>query len=526
MYIKYEGWSVEEDKVGKYFSGSGILFPRQFIRNGVTSKAKAYNMALFCLLVLFILSGSSMAAEPALPSGLGGGQEGSKGQEPQLPAGLGRGQESGEEKDDEPSLPQGLSGSGAETDTDDKQPRDRSTWEQALDWPVFGFLDARAGPRLHSDDVQSEDVTLAEARLQLETEKYWAAADMQLDVTSDFVLDGVEEEGNIDLRQLRLTWTPISSVDIRAGRQVLSWGTGDQLFINDLFPKDWQSFLIGRDEEYLKAPGDAIRLGWFTDVMNFNLVYTPQFDPDRYISGERLSFFHPGLGRIAGAENEISTDEPDDWFTDDEWALRAYRTIGRYSADVYAYFGYWKSPGGTDPASGKSIFPELNVYGASVQGPVGPGIGNIEIGYYDSCQDRDGDDPFINNSEFRFLAGYEQELAHELTGSMQYYLEHMLDYGSYRDVLPAGMEPRDEDRQVLTLRLTKLLLNQDLTLSLFTFYSPTDQDVYIRPNVSYEWTDSWTVEAGGNIFQGEHEWTFFGQFEDNSNLYAAVRYSF
>lgn len=512
--------------MGKYFSGSGILFPRQFIRNGVTSKAKAYNMALFCLLVLFILSGSSMAAEPALPSGLGGGQEGSKGQEPQLPAGLGRGQESGEEKDDEPSLPQGLSGSGAETDTDDKQPRDRSTWEQALDWPVFGFLDARAGPRLHSDDVQSEDVTLAEARLQLETEKYWAAADMQLDVTSDFVLDGVEEEGNIDLRQLRLTWTPISSVDIRAGRQVLSWGTGDQLFINDLFPKDWQSFLIGRDEEYLKAPGDAIRLGWFTDVMNFNLVYTPQFDPDRYISGERLSFFHPGLGRIAGAENEISTDEPDDWFTDDEWALRAYRTIGRYSADVYAYFGYWKSPGGTDPASGKSIFPELNVYGASVQGPVGPGIGNIEIGYYDSCQDRDGDDPFINNSEFRFLAGYEQELAHELTGSMQYYLEHMLDYGSYRDVLPAGMEPRDEDRQVLTLRLTKLLLNQDLTLSLFTFYSPTDQDVYIRPNVSYEWTDSWTVEAGGNIFQGEHEWTFFGQFEDNSNLYAAVRYSF
>ncbi|MGM0540278.1 MAG: hypothetical protein ACQERT_13895 [Thermodesulfobacteriota bacterium] len=499
----------------------------QFLCN--TIRGTIHVTALSLIFLFFVVSYPALAAEPDLPAGLGGAKKEGTAAEPQLPSGLEGTTQGGEEAaESEPSLPQGLSGAGdgAETETDEQQPRDTSFWEQALDWPVYGFFDARVGPRLHSDAAQSEDATLAEARLQLETEKYWAAPDMQLDVTSDFVLDGIEEEGDIDLRQLRLTWTPTPSVDIRAGRQVLSWGTGDQLFINDLFPKDWQSFLIGRDEEYLKAPGDAVRLGWFTDVMNFNLVYTPQFDPDRYISGERLSFFHPGLGRIAGAKNEIKTDEPDDWFTDDEWALRAYRTIGRYTTALYAYFGYWKSPGGTDPSSGKSIFPELNVYGASVQGPAGPGIGNIEVGYYDSRQDSDGDDPFINNSELRLLAGYEQELAHELTGSVQYYLEHMLDYGSYRDALPAGMEARDEDRQVITLRLTKLLLNQDLTLSLFTFYSPTDQDIYIRPNVSYEWTDSWTVEAGGNIFQGEQEWTFFGQFEDNSNLYAAVRYSF
>jgi hypothetical protein len=157
---------------------------------------------------------------------------------------------------------------------------------------------------------------------------------------------------------------------------------------------------------------------------------------------------------------------------------------------------------------------------------VGPGIGNIEIGYYDSERDRNGDDPFVNNSELRLLVGYEQELAHELTGSVQYYLEHMQDYSAYRDSLPPGMEARDEDRQVLTLRLTKLLLSQDLTLSFFAFYSPTDEDVYLRPRASYELSDAWTAEIGGNIFAGEKDWTFFGQFEDNSNLYAALRYSF
>ncbi|WP_208596320.1 hypothetical protein [Desulfovermiculus halophilus] len=501
---------------------------RQALGNALRRTVQITALGWICVLCTAL--GPVLAAEPSLPAGLGGDKKEKTAPEPQLPSGLGGAAEDTSPEDGEPDVPRGLSGSAEEKSkagTDQEQSeRQSSVWGQVLDWPVHGFADLRAGPRLYSDPVQSEDGTLAEARLQLETMKYWDQANAQLDVSSDFILDGIEEEGDIDLRQLRLTWTPISSVDIRAGRQVLSWGTGDQLFINDLFPKDWQSFLIGRDVEYLKAPGDAVRVGWFTDVANFNLVYTPKFDPDRYISGERLSFFHPGLGRIAGAENEIHTHKPDDWFTDDEWALRAYRNLGRYTTALYAYFGYWKSPGGSDPGTGKSTFPQLNVYGASVQGPVGPGIGNIEIGYYDSEQDRDGDDPFVNNSEFRLLAGYEQELAHELTGSVQYYLEHMQDYSAYRNNLPSGMEARDEDRQVLTLRLTKLLMNQDLTLSFFAFYSPTDEDIYLRPRASYELSDAWTAEIGGNIFAGEKDWTFFGQFEDNSNLYASLRYSF
>ncbi|MCF8109628.1 MAG: hypothetical protein K9J81_11630, partial [Desulfohalobiaceae bacterium] len=69
-------------------------------------------------------------------------------------------------------------------------------------------------------------------------------------------------------------------------------------------------------------------------------------------------------------------------------------------------------------------------------------------------------------------------------------------------------------------------LNQDLTLSLFTFYSPSDDDIYLRPRVSYEINDAWTVESGGNLFFGEHRYTFFGQFEDNSNWYLSLRYAF
>ena len=99
-------------------------------------------------------------------------------------------------------------------------------------------------------------------------------------------------------------------------------------------------------------------------------------------------------------------------------------------------------------------------------------------------------------------------------------------HDEFEGSLPPGTAVADEDRHVITVRLTKLLMEQNLHLSLFTFYSPSDQDMYLRPKAHYKISDSWAVEGGGNIFVGDEDHTFFGQFEDNTNMYAAMRYSF
>jgi len=81
-------------------------------------------------------------------------------------------------------------------------------------------------------------------------------------------------------------------------------------------------------------------------------------------------------------------------------------------------------------------------------------------------------------------------------------------------------------RNWITVDLTKELMAQNqLVLSLFVFYSLSENDCYFRPRVTYDFTDNWKIQIGGNIFAGKQE-TFFGQFEENSNVYAAVRYSF
>ena len=65
-----------------------------------------------------------------------------------------------------------------------------------------------------------------------------------------------------------------------------------------------------------------------------------------------------------------------------------------------------------------------------------------------------------------------------------------------------------------------------MTLSLFTFYSPSDSDLYLRPLLHYRIDDHWSVELGGNVFIEDTQHTFFGQFERNSNRYAALLYGF
>jgi len=406
-----------------------------------------------------------------------------------------------------------------------------SAWEK-LDIDFYGFLDVRGGMRLQNDPNEDQ-TSLAEARLQLNLNRIGNF--FTWEIKADFLYDDVmgtsspdleTGEGIIDLRTAFIMFSPLSMVDVKLGRQILTWGTGDLVFINDMFPKDWQSFFNGRDVEYLKAPSDVLFLSVYPSWFAINIVYTPRFDADRYISGERLSYWNPMLGEIAGQNAIAEVDKPSDWFKDDETAVRLFRSFGGLEIALYGYYGYWKNPYGFDMQSAKSTFPKLSVYGGSVRTTVAGGILNVEGGYYDSREDSSGTDPLIPNSEMRGLIGYEHNLGRNFTAGIQYYLEVLQEYDSYIASLQDTSHARDEYRHLTTLRLTKLLLNQKLILSMFFYYSPSDADGYVRPVVTYKLTDKWMLTTGANIFFGKEDYTFFGQFKDDTNLYVGARYNF
>jgi hypothetical protein len=252
------------------------------------------------------------------------------------------------------------------------------------------------------------------------------------------------------------------------------------------------------------------------------------FEPDRFITGERLSYFDPSLPALVGRVSRdmpLQTLAPRRTFQNSELAGRLYRTIGSYEVALYGYLGFTKQPTAFDAHQGLPTFAPLHVFGASIRGSGLGGITYLEGAYYVAPDDRDGTDPLVPNEQVRVLVGHERELIPRLTWGVQYYLEWIQDHAALRaQSFWPTFEP-SEYRHMVTSRFTYRLLQETLTLSLFGFASPNDGDVHLRPTLSRKWSDAVTISAGANLMWGD-EHTFFGQLQNNSNIYARVRYGF
>ncbi|GAA5185973.1 hypothetical protein GCM10025772_00490 [Ferrimonas gelatinilytica] len=398
-------------------------------------------------------------------------------------------------------------------------------WEEARISPwqrPSGFIELGAGYRLQSDGAGLPRQTLGEARGRFETG--YRSDKIRGDLRADLRYDDVVEGWQLDIRELTIGFAAGDHTDIKVGRQVLTWGTGDFLFLNDLFPKDWQAFFSGLDDEYLKAPTNAIKVSYFgPGRANLDLAWIPRFESDNYLSGDRFSFYNPVIGGPVAPGLDV--DEP----SDDALAARIFGNAEVGNARtlewaVYGYWGYGGQPEAVD-SQGRPDFARLNSLGASMVLPLGAGLFNLEGAWYD-YKDQDGDNPRQPADKLMLLAGYQQELITNLTLGVQYQLEHLRDYGQWRDVQPYPETLADQNRHLTTMRLDYRAMQEALVLSLFAFYSPSDEDFYLRPQASYRLDDNWSFAAGFNLLGGQEDHTFFGQLADNSNGWLRVRYSY
>ena len=393
-----------------------------------------------------------------------------------------------------------------------------------------GFIQGLFGGRLDDNNPTATEYTASETRLQLRAAHYGDRGEFF--GRMDFYYDGADSSRyDWELREGYAKFRLGSNFDFKVGRQILTWGTGDLIFINDVFAKDYRSFFIGRDDQYLKAPQNAIRIEYYHPIGSLTLVFTPRFEPNRLPTGRRLSYFNPmadgGRGAIVGEGYFFDPPTPAAKFENSELAARFQRRVGVFDLAGYAYRGCYKNPRGFDPSTMMPFYPGLNVFGASLRGAVQGGVLWIEGGYFDSRQDRDGVNPYIPNSQWTGLVGFERQIASDLTANLQWQAEYMLDYDTYKaQQTAAGAYVRDEVRHLLTSRWTKLLYNELLTVSAFGFYSPSDEDYYIRFSASYKYTDELELTAGGNVFDGNHPSTEFGQFQLNDNVYVKMTYGF
>ncbi len=369
------------------------------------------------------------------------------------------------------------------------------------------------------------DFLLGDERFQLKAEGASEQGRSSFAAKVDLFQDAVEDRSGIEVRE---TFVDLigKRASLRAGRQIVTWGVGDLLFVNDIFPKDWVALFTGRPIEYLKVGSDALKLDLHLGAVEAEIVALPLFQPDRYPTEDRLILpdpFPQGIPRLEERKDRAIENA--------ELAAKLSHYLSDWGLSLYAVRSFYRTPAmavddPTAPTVVRLFFPRLNTYGASATGSFGGGVVSLEGGYLDSRQDPQGANPAIENSMVKALAGYSYPLWRDATVGLQGYVEWSLDYDAYRATLPAGSPARDERRWLATARLTQLLRNQTLTGNVFVFWGITDHDGYLIPSVRYAATDNVWVELGGNVFVARDTHTMFGALDRNDNVFATVRYSF
>jgi len=380
---------------------------------------------------------------------------------------------------------------------------------------IGGALQAHVAQRIKDGQCPEGvvcDTPFNEQRFQLKLEDKLGDASFfgKVDVAHDAAL----HENRHEVRELYADYNG-SNTSVRAGRQIITWGVGDLVFINDVFPKNYNALFSGQPIEYLKRGSDAVKVNAYPSWGGVEFIAST-FRPDRTPDPRR--FIIEGLP----AATPRSEEDP----SQTEFGLRLSKMFGNWDGSAYFYRGHYHEP--TYSQIGNSLVgrhPRLNTYGASLVGPALGGVISTEIGYYDSVKDQSGVDPTIENSQTKALIGYSREIAEDTTVGVQYFTEYLNDYGEYRNNLPPGATARKRLKETATVRFTQRYLRQTLTFNVFAFLGVSDHDRYVTPSLRYAFSDAVSGEIGANVFSGRASGSF-GALDRNDNVYLLLRYSF
>ncbi len=223
---------------------------------------------------------------------------------------------------------------------------------------------------------QNRDYPRGDARAQLrlsgssDREKFF----VRMDFLSDYAL---KKDVSVEIREAYIKLYVAKWMDVKVGRQVATWGTGDLVFVNDLFAKDWVAFFTGQELSYLKRPQDLARLSFYKSGATFEFLVAPNYTMDNLPTGERLSIFNPFLGRTVGATDAPGVVEPANTLGNAELFARISGYKGSAEWALYAYRGFYGQPLGV--TTDTMLFaPRMSSVGASLRSSVSGVFVNFE----------------------------------------------------------------------------------------------------------------------------------------------------
>ena len=363
------------------------------------------------------------------------------------------------------------------------------------------------------------------------------------------------------------------SLDIRAGKQQVVWGTADGVrildIVNPLDYREWtlQNYVDSRIPLWMfNAEGKILLNG------HLQLLLIPDYEPNYYPpSGAPFTLRTVRLGAegvqaltALGVTTSTISERPARTFENTKVGLRwrqiiegqAFEyTINYLHTYDFASAAYTAIQGIFIPPPGPGFIPtafqltrraeKIDVFGGTfsktiTEGVFVPGLGKGwtlrgELAYIKGGAMNFGTDANIQGTvdvdQCNYVLGFDKTFFTNWMFSFQFIQMWALQREKPTNfVAPftllngATRGPLDKCETILTLLLGTDFMHERLKPQVLILYGD-DNDWRISPKVSYEINDSWLATVGLNVFEGKEQ-NLNGQFDKNDQVFFEVKYTF
>ncbi|MBR2089235.1 MAG: hypothetical protein IJ905_02440 [Fibrobacter sp.] len=386
--------------------------------------------------------------------------------------------------------------------------------EDELSLQLNGFVDSYHALQLGSP----YKVMSSRTRLRLEMRANYGEASLFSSVNLAYN-SLIKEQSGAFLREAYFDYAG-KYLEVKAGRQIVTWGVADGLRITDLIsPMDYTEFMAN-DYDDIRVPVNAINLKYPGESFSAELVFVPV--PEYFVmpSGEDNPWSMPvpegvSMDLSGTPEKHIKNSEVGTrlrFFLENlDFSLTALRTFNKSPVTIADYDPETKS------VVIQGIYKPMYVLGGDFSIPVSEFVVRGEMaGYF-------GEPIALNDSRryrlrktFNVLLGLDWYAGDNWTFMVQYMHKVIMDYRK-----ELGM---DQNTSMVTARISKEVLNNTLKLSVYGMFDIDNVSFYIRPAADYLLNDQITLSLGADILGGRRG--TFKTYEDNTQIWVKGKYFF
>lgn len=275
--------------------------------------------------------------------------------------------------------------------------------------------------------------------------------------------------------------------DIRAGKQIISWGVADGLRVTDLIsPMDYTEFLA-QDYDDIRVPVGALRVRYLHNSWSLEAVAVPVAEFFK-LPTDPANPWSLGILPL-----EV---RPDPTVKNMEYGARFNCSLSGVDFSLMALRTWNKMPELQVDHIG---YRRLSVVGGDISVPFGNFVFRGELA--DNIDDH-------GEHQGNALAGLDWYPGNDWNLSVQ-----------FNQTFGAG-----EHTSLATLRVSKALLNNALTLSTFAYADVKDLGIFNRFSADWTATDQVHVILGYDLFYAEKG--MFLTYSHNSEVWIKLKYSF